>query len=91
MYVNYEISYSWMLTSAGFDLPEAYKRPVKRDEQGHVLLFLRSICTLRVCWALHKYTASIFYSQHSILHAGLIQASRLDTSIQAATVQSLPF
>lgn len=26
MYMKYEISFSWMLTSAGFDFPKVYKR-----------------------------------------------------------------
>lgn len=39
MYMKYEISFSWTLTSAGFDFPKVNnKRTVKRSEQGHVLL-----------------------------------------------------
>lgn len=38
MYVKYEISFSWMLTSARFDFSKVHKRTIKGNEQGHVLL-----------------------------------------------------
>lgn len=73
MYVNYEISFSWMLTSAGFDFPKVDKRTVKRDEQGYVLLFLHSICALAVCWALHNISTQPVFSITNTqnLHTGL--------------------
>lgn len=73
MYVNHEISFSWMLTSAGFSFPKVHKRTVKRDEQGHVLLFFRSTGALTVCWALHNLSSQPALSTTitQILHAGL--------------------
>lgn len=68
MYVNYEISFSWMLTSAGFNFLKVHKRTVKRNEQDHIILYPHTICTLTVCQDLHsmsEYTASSFYDQHS--------------------------
>lgn len=38
MYAKYKISFTWMLTSAGFDFPKVHKRTIKENEQGHVLL-----------------------------------------------------
>ena len=71
MYVNYEISFSWMLTSARFDFPKVHKRTVKRDKQGHIPLFLHSICALAVCWALHNVTQPLFsITNTQILNAG---------------------
>lgn len=81
MYVNYEMSFSWMLTSARFDFPKVYKRPVKKDEQGHVLLFLHSTCTLTVCWDSHNVSTQPAFSTANtqILCASLKQAATLQS------------
>lgn len=48
MYMKYEISFSWMLASAGFDFPKVHERTVKRNEQGS--FFQHSfIITILVC------------------------------------------